>query len=117
MFGLDFLFPFVKTCPSSPKNVGEYVHLKGSVSGGTAPYNIVFSIDQIPIEGGTFNGIAEGVEVSMDYLLLSSDVGSKLFSMAATDSCSKGKLSAPVETCTVTVNNICVSPSCAFTTD
>jgi hypothetical protein len=91
------------TCNVTSKTVGQVVTLTATPKGGTAPYSVEF-VKNGTIEIQTFTNVSEGQTLTSKYTLVSSDVGSVLFSAAVSDSCPSGSKEVS-ENCTITVNS------------
>jgi len=100
------------TCSASSKLVGNIVTVGSTPSGGTPLYTVAFQKNGVPFK--TFPGVPEATNVSTTYTLISTDVGSQVFSVVITDSCATGAKTT-TESCTVSVALPCNVPVANFT--
>lgn len=89
-------------CPTATKAVGQTVTLSAITTGGTAPYRVWFYKGGTPLNPNGISNVAEGATASFTYILSNTDGGSQTFSVAITDSCSSGAMTAS-DQCDITV--------------
>ncbi len=98
------------TCTPGTKYPGQTLTLKGTGTGGTPPYLIVFTYGAVEI--GRFTGVPAGTEKTATTTIVAADEGNKSANVTITDSCPGGFKSC-TETCNVLVV-VCPAPTCSF---